>query len=160
MKTLIVYDSKHGIVRDCAEKLEHKFKEKVTVIKISKKKQWPNIDEFDSIIIGASVHIGKIQKSIKDFCEKNLDKLKHKKVGIFLCSLTEPAEAYHYIEEQFPEELQQHAIIKSCFGGAVIFEKMNFVERFMMKKITKSSENINNVSEDAIESFVRTFQKE
>ena len=159
MKTLVAYDSKHGTVKECAEKLAHKLADRVTVSNISKKQRWPKIDDYDNVIIGASIHAGKVQNSVKKFCQENLEQLLSKKVGIFLCTLTPAEEAYHYIEEQFPKELQQHAAVNSCFGGAVFFERMNFVERFIMKKITKSSENIYQVSEDAIGNFTGAFSE-
>lgn len=158
MNTLIVYDSKHGTVKECAEKLVQRLGGQVTAIKISNKKQWPQLDSYDNVIIGASIRAGKIQKTVDLFCREHLDKLLQKKVGIFLCTMTPAEEAFHYIEEQFPPELIKHAIMKSCFGGAVFFERMNFVERFIMKKITKTSENIYHVSEDALESFHQAFQ--
>ncbi|PKM79945.1 MAG: flavodoxin [Firmicutes bacterium HGW-Firmicutes-14] len=157
MKTLIVYDSTHGTVKECAGKLEGRLSGEVTAVKISNKKSWPVVDDFDNVIIGASIHAGKIQKSVGSFCRENLDKLTNKKVGIFLCTLTPADQAFHYIEEQFPPELVQHASEKSCFGGAVHFERMNFIERFIMKKITKSASNIYQVSEDAITHFASEF---
>ncbi len=153
MKTLIVFDSKHGTVKDCATKVGDKLNGEVSLVQVQNKKQWPSLDEYDQVIIGGSIHAGKLQKSITEFCQVNLDKLLQKKVGIFLCTLTPVAEAFHYIEELFPPKLVEHAAAKSCFGGAMYYERMNFVERFIMKKITKSSVNLYQVSDDTIEDF-------
>lgn len=72
--------------------------------------------------------------------------------------MTPAEEADHYFEEQFPLQLLKYVNAKSCFGGAIFFERMNFVERFVIKKVAKIKHNVNQVSDETIDRFISTFQ--
>lgn len=136
MKTLIIYASKHGTTEQCALKLSEKLKGKVEVFNI---KNGKTIDftECDKVIIGGSIYAGKIQKEINKFCLDNLDALKSKKVGLFICCISKN-DAEKQISSSFPQELLNNAVAKQSFGGEFKFNKMNFVEKIIVKMVSKS----------------------
>jgi menaquinone-dependent protoporphyrinogen oxidase len=157
MNTLIVYDSKHGIVEECVKLIESTLSGAVTSYKFGTPLPVPDLDAYDSVVIGGSIHAGSLQKSVKDFCEKEIPRLRNKQVGIFLCSMTPPDKAFGYFS-QFPAEVVCSAAVKECFGGAVRYETMNFLEAFIMKRIMKSKENVEGIDRTRIDSFVKAFQ--
>lgn len=98
MRTLIIYASKYGCTKDCAEILESSIKGEVVLINI--KNKIPDMLTFDSIIIGGSIYMGKIQRSITNFCKRNKAKLLQKKIGLFICCYT-PIDNETFINDFF-----------------------------------------------------------
>lgn len=53
-------------------------------------------------------------------------------------------------ETVFAEPLRKHAMSCKLTGGEVMFERMNFIEKFMMMKIGKMTESVSKIREDQI----------
>jgi len=160
MSTLIVYATKHGSAEDCAKILGEKLQGKVDLYNI-KKDMVSDLSQYDKIIIGGSIYVGKVQKEISEFCIKNSNELQKKKLGFFICCMNNK-NAEDQLKNSFPEELISKAVAKKSFGGEFRFKKMNFMERFIIKKVAKSDENlpsvdtnkdISQISEDSITEF-------
>jgi len=62
--------------------------------------------------------------------------------------------AQKQFEMVFPEILRTHAQSKQLTGGEFRFDKMNFIERAIVKKVAGISESISNINFDAIERLV------
>lgn len=134
MKTLIVYATKYGCTKDCAKLLKDRLTGEVTITTISDCRY--NLDQFDAIIIGGSVYMGKIQKSITNFCKKNEAILLQKKVGLFASCYT-PTDTKSYLNTLFPQSLLDHAICAALVGGRMDYEKMNFAYRKLFQSLKK-----------------------
>ncbi len=152
MKTLIVYDTKHGCTQSAAATLKSLLRDDVTVVHV-KERSGLDLNTFDVVIVGGSIHAGRVQGRIKKFCEENLAVLEKKRLGLYLCCMYEGEKATAQFEGAFPEKLREHAVAVGLFGGVVDFDKMNFVERAIVKKVSGVSETVSNVKEDAIEQF-------
>jgi len=48
---------------------------------------------------------------------------------------------------------------EAIFGGEYNFDKMNFVEKLLVKKIAKVSESISNLDYDSIDRFANRMEK-
>lgn len=67
----------------------------------------------------------------------------------------------------FPKELLEKAKAKDYFGGEFRFKKMNFFERFAIKKITKSKtgssvdtkKDLSTISAVKIENFAKSMNE-
>ena len=158
MKTLIIYGSKHGCSEKCAIKLSEKLNFKTDVFNVKHKK---NIDfkNYDKVIIGGSIYIGNIQKEVKKICLDNIEILKEKKIGLYICSMSDGEKAEELMKTSFPEELISRAIAKECFGGELILNKMNFFERFIIKKVTKLEEDTSNIRDNNIARLAETLNR-
>jgi len=154
MKTLIIYASKHGCTEKCSKLLMDKLNGEVKIVDI-KKETIPDVTLFDNIIIGGSVYMGRIQKEVNQFCLKNISVLKKKKLGFFICCMGENDVAEKQINTSFPEELLTNAVAKEYFGGEFIFKKMNFFERFIVKKVSKTDKDKSTVSKESINRFAQ-----
>lgn len=157
MKTLIVYASSNGCTETCSEKLAEALPDSPQLANIKKSRQL-NLENFDTILIGGSIYAGRIQGAIKKFCDKNLEELKHKQIGLFLCCMEEGETAVKQFESAYPEELRKHAIAKGLFGGEFNFEKMNFVQKAIIKKIAKTDKSISKISEENIAEFIQSIK--
>lgn len=151
MSTLIAYASKYGFTENCAKTLSSKLDGRVDVVNLDIKR--PNLEAYDTVIIGGSVYVGKIRKSVRRFCGQNLDRLSKKRLGLFICGLAEGADADRQLQTVFPKELLAAAAAKESFGGECNFEKMNFFEKAAMKKFIESADNISRISEEHITLF-------
>ncbi|URZ05585.1 flavodoxin domain-containing protein [Clostridium felsineum] len=154
MKTLIIYATKHGSTKKCADFLKDRLDGEITVVNI-KNDFDINLKQFDKIIIGGSIYMGKIQKEITEFSNKNIDILCTKKVGLFICGMNNSAEIE--INNAFPKMLLENALIRECFGGEFIFKTMNFFERFIVRTVSKSNKDISKISEEKINNFAEVM---
>lgn len=137
MNTLIVYGSKYGYTEECVNKLSKKLIGKVDLINIKRDKV-PNLSNYDNFIVGGSIYMGQIQKELKDFCIKNIDLLREKRIGIFIsCGFAENFETH--INNAFTRELLDVVIIKKCFGGELNIKKMSFIDKIITKVVAKES---------------------
>mgnify|MGYP006308044875 FL=1 len=62
--------------------------------------------------------------------------------------------AQEQFEMVFPEILRVHAQSKQLTGGEFRFDKMNFMERAIVKKVAGISDSINRINHNAIENLV------
>ncbi len=138
MKTLILYKSKKGMTKKLAELVNQEVKNADLF----------NLNDFngdlklyEKIIIGTPVYIGKIDKQIKKFIDNNFSILKDTSTSIFLCGMNYD-NTQDVISLNFTDE--QAKVLKIDYiGGAYNFEKLNFLQRFIIKKVsgeTKSRE--------------------
>jgi menaquinone-dependent protoporphyrinogen oxidase len=157
MKTAIIFRSKHGTTETVSHTIASKLgTDEVTLIDLKKYPE-PTIQDFDRIIIGGSIHAGTVQKRVKNFCEKHLDALRQKELGLFICCMDREKQQEEF-ENAFPQTLQSHAKVMGIMGGEFIFERMNFMERFIVKKISKKDRSVSEIDHEAIDSFVSRLQ--
>lgn len=161
MNTLIAYATKYGSAEKCAKILSKHLEGTVNLHNL-KTDNDIDLSKYDKVIIGSSIYVGQIRKEVIEFCENKLDELKNKKIGFYICCMHEGVEALGQIENNFPKELLGNAIVKEHFGGEFSFDKMNFIEKFTVKMVSKKDEkkepidgkkNISNLSEDRIRKF-------
>lgn len=152
MKTLIVYATKHGFTKECAIKLSKKLDGDFDILNL-KENKISTIEQYDSVIIGGPIYAGQIIKEVKEFCEKNLNQLSDKKIGLFVCGMSDKDKMNLYLEQAFPEKLRSNALAKGDFGGSFVFKSMNFFERFIIKHMCKTNEDVLNLKEDNIYEF-------
>ena len=158
MKTLITYCTTHGCTEKAALELKTLLGGNVELINL-KQESNPDLKEFNRVIIGGSIHAGQIQKKVKDFCTKNKTKLQSKELGLFVCCMEEGEKAETQINEAFPKELRQSAKALACFGGEFNFEKMNYFQKLIVKKVAKIDHSTSKVDHDAIKKFSKKIDK-
>jgi len=154
MNTLIIYATKYGCTEKCAEILSGKLSGKVDLCNLKTKKV-PDLSQYDKVIFGGSVYMGKIQKEVSEFCSRNLNVLKDKKVGLFICAMREGDTAETELNTSFPEELLAKATAKESFGGEFILKKMSFMDRLIVKKVSKIDKDTSNILEENINRFAQ-----
>ena len=157
MNTLIIYASQHGCTETCANKLKDMLADQTDLVNI-KTSKGTDLASYDTILVGGSIHAGRLQGKIRKFCQKNEALLLTKKLGLFLCHMEQGENAQKQFDNNYPESLRQHASAKGLFGGAFDFEKMKGIEKAIIKKIAKIEKSVSKVSEKAIEDFAAELQ--
>ena len=136
MKTLIAYSTTLGCTERCASKLKEDIGEGVEMIQISSRKKY-DLREYDTVIIGGSIHEGRIQQSVHHFCTSNLQVLLQKQVGLFVCCMDQDDNEKEMIEQAFPPQLLEHALASGFFGGELNIKKMNLLQKIMTRKAAR-----------------------
>lgn len=157
MQTLILYASKYGAAREIAERIAQKMGDAKTCD--LNQDDIPGLNLFDCVIIGSSLRAGFVRKEAKVFLSHNADKLRGKKLGLFLCGMdTDKNNEEKYFNTNFPPELLPAAKAKSHLGGIFDPQKAGAMECFIMKKILKQSGYVDRISDDRISQFVEAMK--
>jgi len=143
MSVLIAYGSSEGQTARIAEYIAgviqgHGVDSQALNIKGSHEDPAP--DRNDAVIVGASIHMGKHERYVRDFVRKNRDVLERLPSAFFSVSLAaydDRDEAQGYIE-RFVQETDWHPAMVGLFGGALLYTQYGFVKRRLMKKIARN----------------------
>jgi menaquinone-dependent protoporphyrinogen oxidase len=153
MNTLIVYATTHGTTGKVAQKIKEGLDVPCILINL-KTDDLPDLSEYQRIIVGGSIHAGQIQSRIKDFCRKNTLELLQKQLALYICCMHENELAEQQFTNAFPEILRNHAQSKKIMGGEYLFEKMNFFQKVLVRKIAGVNETQSRINEPAICEFI------
>lgn len=155
MSILIVYSSTHGTTEKAAAYIRDQLQDNNEIVLINiKETAVPDLDLFDTVLIGTSIHMGAIPRKMRNFLYKEEPALIEKKLGLFICCLYEDLEAQLQFERSFPESLREHAIAHGFFGGELLYEEMNMFEKMIAKKVSGSAENVEAMNFEAIDQFI------
>ena len=87
-KTIIVYSSVDGHTKEICQKIASQLEHQVDIVSVDDN---PMVEEYDQIIIGASIRYGKYRQSLFDFIDKNKNtNWIPKKIGVFAGKIDYP----------------------------------------------------------------------
>lgn len=155
MKTLILYMTHHGTTRKVVEYLKTKLGTDTQSFNLENH-DVPDLADYGAVIVGGSIHIGQIQTGVKRFCELHKEELLKKRLGLFICFMNKELGQEEF-DNAYARELREHAIAHGLFGGELLFDKMNFIERFIVKMVAKQNQSQSQLDYTAIEKFVGAF---
>jgi menaquinone-dependent protoporphyrinogen oxidase len=158
MKTLIVYATKTGFVTECVDKLAALLSGRIDKINLAGRPPAVDVAAYDRIMVGGSIHAGRIQKVVKKFCADYTSLLATKKLGLFVACLSKPEEAGKYFDDNFPRSLVVQAKAKACFGGAAYYERMSPLERFIIKKISGTDKSFSKPNDAGIKEMAEAMK--
>ncbi len=159
MRTAIVYASSHGTTEKVANLIREKLDSSTVEIFNLKKKPIIDLSNYENIIIGGSIHAGSIQSEVKKFIKDHTVSLMEMRVALYLCCMNEPQEKEEF-NTNYPELLRNHSVYNAIVGGEYIFEKMNFIERFLVRKISGVSVTTSKLRPIEIENLVNAINNE
>ncbi len=112
------------------------------------------LDAFDAVVIGSSIHIGKHHADIQEFVRANSEPLNSLPTAFFQISLSSAvddperrAEAARYVDEFLDESGWQPDRI-GLFGGALRYSKYGFLKRLLIKRIARDATGDVDTSQD------------
>ena len=158
MKNIIIYATKYGSAAEVAKRIKTELGEETQLCNIITDSV-PSLDVYDTVILGGSIYIGKVQKQIAEYSNNHLNELLNKNVGLFLCAGERKEDAQvQQLQTNFPEALYQHATAKEVLGYAFSFEKMKFFDKLIMKKMKGDSISTAEYSDERIASFAKSLK--
>lgn len=158
MKTLILYTSRHGTTRKLAYQLANDLEFGTIDIIDFKSNKNVDLSTYELVIIGSSIHVGKIPTEFSKFLYSNYNTLLAKKFAIFMCAMEKPEIQIEEFENNFPKELRNHSLANGLFGGEFLFEKMNFFEKLIIKKISGLNQSKSEINYNAYYDFVEKLK--
>lgn len=172
VKILIAYDTTEGQTRKVAQHVADAIARsgrEVELIDIRRPPTGFTVDEYDAIVIGASIHLGKHSRQLAQFVGRHIARLNAVPSGFFSVSLSaagsekERADASRFVDEFLSQSGWSPAIKATCAGG-LRYREYNFLKRWMMKKIARSggkdtdtSKNYEYTDWNAVDQFVSGF---
>lgn len=158
-KTLIAYASKHGTTRKVVDYICNELiNNDIDILDLSSNKT-VDLDNYRCVIVGGSIHAGTVQNKVQKFVTVHMEKLMDKKLALFICGMDpNPEKQKLELVQAYPELLRQHAIISIFAGGEFLFDKMNFLERMLIRKIAKTDISVSKVNYDKIDLLVSTLK--
>jgi len=131
-----MYATKYGFSEKCVKLLKDELNGEIKIINISGNSEI-DLSKYDKIIIGGPIYMGIMNKEIVRFCNENIELLKTKQIGLFVCSMFSGIRAEENMKKAFPDELKNIAVSIKLFGGELNTDKMNFVDKFITKMVGK-----------------------
>lgn len=156
MKTLIIYTTKYGTVEKAANILRSKMNGEVTLVNLNQD-MVPDLDDFDTVILGGSIYIGRIQKALTNYMKANLSSLLQKRIGLFICAGEKEPVLSRELEAAFPPELLKHATSQGKFGFEFNFDKLKIIDKILISKVKGVKKSISELDAEAIEKFAKAI---
>ena len=154
-RTLIVYASRHGTTTEYAKKMLQLLDGNVDLCFLNERESsMPELSEYNTIVIGGSIHYGKNSKLVINFTKHNLELLKTKRLGLFVTSFFDGDKALEQLNNAYPKELLARAVVSDFFDGELLYPKMNFWERLVAKAVLRVEETTPIISKSKITNFV------
>ena len=136
--TIIVYASRHGTTAEYAKSLLKLLDGNVDLCSLDERaNSMPDMSDYDTIVVGGSIHYGKNSKLVTSFVKNNLELLRKKRLGLFVTSFFDGDKALKQLNNAYPKELLDKAIVADFFDGELLFPKMNFFEKIVAKVVLK-----------------------
>lgn len=156
MKILIAYASSHGTTEKAAKLLNECLEGDVELLNLRKSLS-VDLELYDAVVIGGSIHAGGMQGKVKHFIKKYHDSLLTKKIGLYLCCMFEGDKAKEQFDTAFPKDIRDVAVATGLFGGEFIFAKMNFLERMIVKKVSGVTSDASTFDTALVKDFAYRF---
>jgi menaquinone-dependent protoporphyrinogen oxidase len=151
MTTAIVYASKHGATAEVARRIADGLSGPVALFDLDDGS--PDVTSFETVILGVPIYAGQPVASLKAFIQAA--DLAGQRLGLFVCGMEQdPAKRLDELATAFPDELRRRAVVAAFLGGRFQFKKMNPAERFIIKRIAKTKDDVDGIDEAALAGFV------
>jgi menaquinone-dependent protoporphyrinogen oxidase len=148
MKTLILYGSRKGCTRKCANLVRERLGDAEALD--AAQAGGVDLSAYDAVVLGSSIWSGKIHPKVRGFVATRLEELLGKRIGLFICSGDEKTD---HIRINYPERLVERAEAKAHFGGELHIEDFGPIMRFILAKKAGVTESYNRIKPEAISRF-------
>ncbi len=156
-KFLIVYGSQEGQTEKIAHHMAELFRNANHSVDLLHGKDVSddfNIAEYDGVVVGASIHIGKHQNYMIKFAKRHSDALASKFSAFFSVCLTaksdspeDKAQVEQYVED-FMDACGWQPDQIGVFAGALLYTQYGLIKRYLMKSISKHMDGDTDISQD------------
>lgn len=136
MKILIIYASKNGIAKKCAEKLSAELSQtnEVSLCDINEAPPAPN--EFDVIILGGSIRFTKLNKRLKKYLKEHIEIISNMPSAFFFCcGIIRDFDDYKTTE--LPSKIH-FSLGVECFGGELKPDKLKGFDKMIVNAMRQS----------------------
>jgi menaquinone-dependent protoporphyrinogen oxidase len=158
IKILIAYGTTEGQterIAECVADVLRKSRAHAQAVDL-KRSNDVDLDGYDAVIVGASIHMGKHEAYVADFVRRNrvaLERLPSALFSVSLAALGDMENARAYVEN-FEQDTGWHPAQIGFFSGALLYRQYGFLKRHMMRRIVRDKPG--NLSTDTSRDWVYT----
>ncbi len=139
MRTLIVFGTRYGATAETSEEIAKVLREEGFDVKVTnaKKERIKDISEYELVIVGSGVRMGKWTSEADDFLKNFQKELEQKRLAIYASTMKTVSEREGKTEdvaqmrkaalEDKVTQYNLHPIALGFFGGVLDYNKMGFL---------------------------------
>ncbi|NRA59594.1 MAG: menaquinone-dependent protoporphyrinogen IX dehydrogenase [Psychrobium sp.] len=142
--TLLIYSSNDGQTKKICQAIASDIEQAGQTVQCIALQQANDIDwqEFDKVIIGASIRYGHFNKALATFIARFQEQLEQRVHGFFCVNLTarkpdKNTPSTNAYMRKFLEQSPWRPQLQAVFAGALLYSKYGFVDKFMIRLIMK-----------------------
>jgi menaquinone-dependent protoporphyrinogen oxidase len=147
---LIAYRTRYGTTERYARLLAERFPGESHLADLGRARRLSPGD-YGLILLGSPIYGGSILPGISSFCERHRDELLSRPVGLFICCLYEGERARAQLDSAFPDWLSLHAFGRWALGGEVRLDRLNLLDRFLVRRLIRVERDIAKMRPEAVE---------
>lgn len=153
---LIAYGTGEGQTAAVAARITDALRARghqATAVDLGEAATVPDVGQYDGVLVGASVHAGSHQASVREFVADAREALTERPTAFFQVSLSSASEetrerAASYVDA-FVEETGWHPDRIGTFGGALRFSEYGFLTRLLVERVARRDFPKADAGEDA-----------
>jgi len=140
-KVLVAYGTKYGATAEIAERIGQVLRQAGLGVEVLPAERAGGAQAYEAVVLGSAVYIGQWRKQAAAFLKANEQALAGRPVWLFSSGPTGEGDPVELTQGwRFPKGLQPVADrIQprdiAVFAGSANVEKMNFLEKFMLKNV-------------------------
>jgi len=134
MKSLVVYDSRHGFTERCMNLLAEAASSPLELWSLAARKNTPKWDDYDAVALGGPVYFGHWSTRLTTFAARHADTISRRpRIAAFVTSLSPRAAALRYFSAGIPASFKGKLGKVAVFGGGVTWDELSWWERAYLK---------------------------
>jgi len=140
-KVLVVHASKYGATAEIAEKIGEVLREAGLTVDVVPAKQAGDPKPYTAVVLGSAAYIGQWRREAIKFIKSNQKLLAERPVWIFSSGPSGKGDPVELLKGwRFPGKIKSaieaiKPVDMAVFHGVIDLDKMNALERFMMKNV-------------------------
>ena len=136
MKILILYATHTGATERCTKMLAEHLEAHHSVIRQNAAEELPSPKDFDVVVIGSPIRVGRMDKRLKRYIKEHVLVLSEKNTAVFFCCGF-PKQFEEYTETQLPNALNC-SLGLHCFGGELKPDKCKGFDKLIVRIVRES----------------------
>ncbi|MFA6504731.1 MAG: flavodoxin domain-containing protein [Treponemataceae bacterium] len=159
MNAIVVFDSAHRTTADVAARIAERLGEGARLVFLRDKGALgADLNDCELVVLGGPVYAGRWSKRAAKFAKIRETDLAGRKFAYFSVGM-DLEDAMKAAKSALPEKLAAAAIASPKFGGAFRMNSLNFLERTIIKMVSKTTEDKETTDWAAVDAFADSLAR-
>lgn len=144
MKTIIVYESRHGFTEKCVGLLAGDLPAGADLWPLDRRPGLPDWADYEAVVFGGPVYFGRWAPRVMKLLNRH-PLPADLEVGAFVVSLSPRADALRYFARALPPVLKGRLGKVACFGGGIDWSQLAWWEKFLIGRVKGLEADVSNL---------------